>query len=73
MKDPEKSMVRAAIVLLALFLTLTSWLLSPPRGEAFTTGKVAPEISGGPWINSQPLTLSDLKGRVVLVEFWTWG
>ena len=73
MKYPEKSMVRAAIVLLALFLTLTTWLLSPPRGAAFTPGKLAPDISGGPWINSQPLTLADLKERVVLVEFWTYG
>ena len=30
-------------------------------------------ISGGPWLNSKPLTISDLKGRVVLVEFWTYG
>ncbi len=57
-------MVRAAIVLLALFLTLTTWLLSPPRGAAFTPGKLAPDISGGPWINSQPLALADLKERV---------
>jgi len=25
------------------------------------------------WINSQPLTLDELKGRVVLVDFWTFG
>jgi len=73
LKQPDRSIVRPAIVLLALFMTLTTWLLSPARGEAFTPGKLAPDISGGPWINSQPLTLADLKGRVVLVEFWTYG
>jgi len=33
----------------------------------------APEITAGPWINSAPLTLAELRGRVVLVEFWTYG
>jgi hypothetical protein len=36
-------------------------------------GQPAPEITGGPWINSEPLTLAALRGRVVLVEFWTYG
>ena len=34
---------------------------------------VAPEISTGTWINSDPLTLKSLRGRVVLVDFWTFG
>src|SRR6266542_5009697 len=34
---------------------------------------VAPEISDGAWINSEPLKLKDLRGRVVVVEFWTFG
>jgi len=33
----------------------------------------APELAGGEWINSEPLTLSKLRGRVVLIEFWTFG
>ena len=33
----------------------------------------APELAGGTWLNSEPLRLSDLKGKVVLVEFWTFG
>ena len=24
------------------------------------------------WLNSQPLTLLDLRGKVVLVDFWTY-
>ena len=36
-------------------------------------GHVAPEITGGPWINSAPLSLGALRGRVVFVEFWTYG
>jgi thiol-disulfide isomerase/thioredoxin len=33
----------------------------------------APEFAKGVWINSDPLTLDKLRGRVVLVEFWTFG
>jgi hypothetical protein len=36
-------------------------------------GQPAPEITGGPWINSEPLSLAGLRGRVVFVEFWTYG
>lgn len=38
-----------------------------------TTAPVAPEISSGLWINSEPLTLKSLRGRVVLIEFWTFA
>lgn len=35
------------------------------------TGEVAPEISAKEWINLKgPVTLADLRGKVVLVEFW---
>jgi thiol-disulfide isomerase/thioredoxin len=33
----------------------------------------APELVAGDWINSEPLKLKDLRGRVVLIEFWTFG
>ncbi len=34
----------------------------------------APDIAGpGPWLNSAPLSLAKLRGKVVLVEFWTYG
>jgi hypothetical protein len=36
-------------------------------------GQPAPEITGSPWVNSAPLTLGGLRGRVVLVDFWTYG
>ena len=36
-------------------------------------GMPAPEISGQSWLNSQPLKLVELRGKVVLVEFWTFG
>ena len=36
-------------------------------------GTPAPEISGQSWLNSEPLELAELKGKVVLLEFWTFG
>jgi thiol-disulfide isomerase/thioredoxin len=34
----------------------------------------APELVGiTHWINSQPLTLKDLRGKVVLIDFWTYS
>jgi thiol-disulfide isomerase/thioredoxin len=36
-------------------------------------GEPAPELSVKEWLNSEPLTLAELKGKVVLLEFWaTW-
>jgi thiol-disulfide isomerase/thioredoxin len=36
-------------------------------------GKPAPELSVKEWLNSTPLTLAELRGKVVLLEFWaTW-
>lgn len=37
-------------------------------------GPLAPDFAGGgAWVNSTPLTLADLRGKVVLVDFWTFG
>ena len=34
----------------------------------------APElIGGGDWLNSEPLSLAELRGKVVAVDFWTYG
>ena len=36
-------------------------------------GMPAPEINNETWLNSERLHLADLKGKVVMVEFWTFG
>ena len=56
---------RALAVCGALFLSVS-------LGSA-EIGNPAPEISGQSWINSKSLTLAELKGKVVLLEFWTFG
>jgi len=43
------------------------------EGELTDYG-AAPEFQGlGAWINSEPLTLAGLRGRVVLIDFWTYS
>jgi thiol-disulfide isomerase/thioredoxin len=50
-------------------------------GAAGTTASAAPLKNGGPapeftgidkWLNSDPLTMQQLRGKVVLVDFWTY-
>lgn len=48
---------------------------SSSRSDASVTkANTAPEFQGiQNWINSDPLTLAELKGKVVLVDFWTYS
>jgi len=50
-----------------------SQLVSSDRRIAETNSPTAPEFASGTWINSEPLTIKGLRGRVVLVDFWTFG
>ena len=62
---------RASLVVAALTI---SWLaFGSADGQASRLGAPAPEVAGERWINSGPLTTPGLRGRVVLVEFWTYG
>jgi thiol-disulfide isomerase/thioredoxin len=46
---------------------------APPGGEgASGAARTAPEFQGiDQWLNSPPLTLQDLRGKAVLVDFWS--
>jgi hypothetical protein len=66
-------MVRLAAFSLGLLLATSLWALWPNAGAAINAGAIAPEVAGENWLNSNPLTMAELKGRVVLVEFWTYG
>lgn len=34
---------------------------------------LAPAIESDTWLNTQPLQWNELRGKVVMIEFWTFG
>ena len=68
----------SVVVLLALSL-VASFTVASERGVIMSsqerTRVRAPEIQGGSgWLNTdKPLSLAALKGKVVLLDFWTYG
>lgn len=62
--------LRRLAAVIALGVALAATLAG---AAALRAGSPAPDIAGGPWLNSEPLTMEALRGRVVLVEFWTFG
>jgi thiol-disulfide isomerase/thioredoxin len=69
--------VGIVIVAASIYATgFSKQLLSSFRSSAeykSSESAIAPELATGNWINSEPLKLKDLHGRVVLIEFWTFG
>lgn len=61
--------------LLPLFLVLTFLLSQTVPAQEYVGTTPAPEFpSGLDWINtSEPITLESLRGRIVLLDFWTYG
>ncbi len=68
----------AVLIVAAVLFTVVS---SPPPAsatgdqvEAVSDRSPAPDFTGiDGWLNSPPLTLADLKGKVVLIDFWTFS
>ncbi|MET4388562.1 thiol-disulfide isomerase/thioredoxin [Bradyrhizobium sp. F1.4.3] len=45
-----------------------------PIRVAAASHETAPDFAGiSNWFNSKPLSIADLRGKVVLVDFWTYG
>src|SRR5215203_6707552 len=70
--------VAMVVVAASIYATgFTKQLLRPFRGGVAdyksSESSAAPELAAGDWINSEPLKLKGLRGRVVLIEFWTFG
>ncbi|MCA9454294.1 MAG: redoxin domain-containing protein [Nitrospiraceae bacterium] len=65
-KKPMKILVGMALFgMMSVFLNFSSL--------SFANTSPAPDIISPAWINSVPLKMEDLRGKVVMVEFWTFG
>ena len=71
----------AVVIVAAILVTVVR--NSPPPATASTTGGMvlpvasrhpAPDFNGiDGWLNSPPLTVAGLRGKVVLIDFWTFS
>ena len=62
-----------ALASVAVLLSPLNRTLALGPSTSLTIGAAAPEISADVWLNSSPLRIADLGGKVVLVEFWTFA
>ena len=87
-KQPKLNLASIAFLLAAIILVTITWLALRNPDNLADSGYVAgqavelsvknptpaPELTGiTDWINSNPLTLESLKGKVVLIDFWTYS
>lgn len=74
-----KSGIRAVLVVLLALLLISGAVLSQEGGEGVDSRYVgsipAPEFpSGLDWLNvPQPLTIDGLRGKIIILDFWTYG
>jgi thiol-disulfide isomerase/thioredoxin len=66
---------RAAALAFVTVLYAVGMPASASPGEVVLTDYgAAPEFSGiEHWLNSEPLTIASLRGKVVLLDFWTYS
>ncbi|RDU97227.1 redoxin family protein [Trinickia dinghuensis] len=70
MKSLRIAAVLAALSAAAVVCWPTAWTAASAEDPA--VGAPAPDFTGADrWFNSAPLTIGGLRGKVVLVEFWT--
>ncbi|CAJ0770958.1 MULTISPECIES: thioredoxin family protein [Ralstonia] len=69
-----RTTLRAALAALAIGAVYFVGTGVPAFSQTAATGATAPEFTGiNQWLNSQPLSMKDLRGKVVLVDFWTYS
>jgi len=64
---------------IAVFVVAATFLIKVPQQQQVSAsnltdlGPAADFVGIKGWINSEPLTIASLKGKVVLVDFWTYS
>jgi thiol-disulfide isomerase/thioredoxin len=66
-KQFTNMLLTASIISLATIYAITG------QGNKVLTQKTKLSLNGATgWLNTQPLTLAELRGKVVLIDFWTY-
>jgi len=60
-------LLKRSLLIAAILLAAPIRAASPPAAPEL------PSLPAAAWLNSPPLTLEGLRGRPVLIEFWTFG
>ncbi len=63
---------RPAQLALVIILAALSAGFYHGGGTGLNPGTPAPELVAGPWLNSAPLKIKSLKGKVILLQMWTF-
>lgn len=69
----RREIARTAIALAASALLGSAAVAWAPEEGGELVGRPAPELDGLTWLDQGPLTLEALRGKVVLLRFWTDG
>src|SRR5476651_1404859 len=63
----------SAAAIASLIASPAASAAASPVASPVSTSNTAPEFTGiDKWLNSDPLTMQQLRGKVVLVDFWTY-
>jgi thiol-disulfide isomerase/thioredoxin len=74
-KPSDSSSPSSAIKPITASTAIDSSVVTPAKAlAAKPSGRQIPEIQGiETWLNSAPIKLSEQKGKVILLQFWTFG
>ena len=64
--------MKAKLAILCLAAAAYASLPASAQDPNTMVGKPAPKLQVANWMNSKPLTLSALKGKVVVLDFWAF-